>query len=148
MQTRYEQFASSVQCLYRCIQRIQRNEMEKYGLKGAHAQCLLSMSRYSEGITSVDLCRLSGKDKAAISRTLSELIAKGLVERISRNGNTYRAPMRLTQAGFDAAARVNEAARLAVEQANEGLTEEHRADFYATLDLLATNLQRMSREGL
>ncbi len=148
MQSRYEQFAGSVLCLYRCIQKIQRTEMEKYGLKGAHAQCLLAMSRYPEGITSVELCKLTDKDKAAVSRTLSELVAKGLIERRLKEGSVYRARLCLTQAGYDAAARVDKAARIAVEQAGAGLTEERRAAFYATLDLLASNLQRISREGL
>ena len=148
MQSRYEQFAGSVLCLYRCIQKIQRMEMAKYGLKGSHAQCLMAMGRYPQGITAVELCRLSGKDKAAISRTLSELAREGLVERRARDGQTYRAPLFLTEKGLAAAARVEEAARIAVEQAGEGLTDEHRAIFYATLDLLATNLQRLSHEGL
>ncbi len=148
MQSRYEQFAGSVLCLYRCIQKIQRMEMAKYGLKGSHAQCLLAMSRYPKGITAVELCQLSGKDKAAISRTLSELAREGLVEQQLRNGHAYRAPHILTEKGQTAARRVDEAARIAVEQASEGLTEARRTEFYATLDLLATNLQRISQEGL
>ncbi len=148
MQSRYEQFAGSVLCLYRCIQKIQRMEMAKYGLKGAHAQCLLAMSRYPEGITAAELCQLSSKDKAAISRTVSELSREGLVERKAQAGRTYRAPLLLTEAGHAAAIRVDQAARLAVEQAGAGLTEEHRAIFYATLDLLATNLTRISQDGL
>ena len=39
-------------------------------------------------------------------------------------------------------------ARLAVEQAGEGLTDENRQVFYATLDRIATNLMRISREGI
>ncbi len=148
MQSRYEQFAGSVLCLYRCIQKIQRMEMEKYGLKGAHAQCLLAMSRYPEGITASQLCQISDKDKAAVSRTVSELAREGLIERQTKNGNNYRAPLILTQKGMEAAGRVDKAARMAVEQAGEGLTDERRAIFYATLDLIASNLQRISRDGL
>ncbi len=148
MQSRYEQFAGSVLCLYRCIQKIQRTEMAKYGLKGSHAQCLLAASRYPEGITATELSQLTGKDKAAISRTLSELSREGLIARQCRDGQIYRSPFLLTEQGHAAAGRVEQAARLAVEQAGVGLTEEHRTIFYATLDLLATNLIRISRDGL
>ena len=147
MRSRYEQFAGSVLCLYRYIQKIQRVEMAKYGLKGSHAQCLLVMNRYPEGITAAQLSQISDKDKAAISRTLSELAREGLVERKSTS-YTYRAPLFLTEKGLDAAMRVDQIARKAVEQAGAGLTESRRADFYATLDLLATNLHRISQDGL
>lgn len=147
MRSRYEQFAGSVLCLYRYIQKIQRSEMAKYGLKGSHAQCLLVMNRYPEGITAAQLSQISDKDKAAISRTLTELAREGLVERKCTSG-AYRAPLFLTEKGLEAAMRVDQIARKAVEQAGEGLTEARRADFYTTLDLLATNLHRISQDGL
>lgn len=148
MRSKYEQFAGSVLCLYRCIQKIQRTEMAKYGLKGAHAQCLLAMSRYPDGITAAQLSQISDKDKAAISRTLSELAREGMIERKAKNGNIYRAPLYLTEKGHDAALRVDQTARMAVEQAGAGLTDDRRAIFYATLDLIATNLQKISQDGL
>ena len=147
MRSRYEQFAGSVLCLYRYIQKIQRIEMAKYGLKGSHAQCLLVMNRYPEGITAAQLSHISDKDKAAISRTLSELAREGLVERKSTT-NSYRAPLFLTEKGLTAAMRVDQIARRAVEEAGLGLTDERREEFYATLDLLASNLHRISQVGL
>ena len=147
MRSRYEQFAGSVLCLYRYIQKIQRVEMAKYGLKGSHAQCLLVMNRYPDGITAAQLSHISDKDKAAISRTLSELAREGLVERRSTT-NSYRAPLFLTDKGLEAAMRVDQIARRAVEQAGLGLTDTRREEFYATLDLLASNLHRISQVGL
>ena len=148
MRSKYEQFTGSVLCLSRCIQKIQRTEMEKYGLKGAHAQCLIALRHYPEGITVAQLSRISDKDKAAVSRTLTELEKKGLIQRRDHDGNTYRAPILLTQAGLEAAAQVDQLAHLAVEQAGAGLTEEKRAVFYEALELIAGNLIRMSRDGL
>lgn len=148
MRSKYEQFTGSVLCLSRCIQKIQRREMAKYGLKGAHAQCLITMSHYPDGLTVAQLSQLSDKDKAAISRTVTELQREGLVERCCHNGNAYRAPICLTETGIQAALQVDQLARRAVEQAGAGLTDEKRAIFYESLNLIAANLLRISQDGI
>ena len=148
MISRFEQFSSAVFCINRCIQKIERVEMEKYGLKGPHAQCLLAMSRYPEGITSSQLRTICDKDKAAISRTVAELEKEGMVVRETNNGNRYRAMLKLTQQGEEAAHHVAERARVAVEKAGEGMTDEQRVVFYSVLGLIAGNLQTICSEGL
>ena len=148
MISKYELFSSSVSCLYHDIQRIERTEMTKFGLKGPHAQCLLVMSRYPEGITSARLCELCEKDKAAISRTVSELEQAGMVYREAHNGSRYRASLMLTEQGKAAARTVNAKAQLAVEMAGEGLTDAQREVFYQVLALIAGNLHTICQTGL
>lgn len=148
MTSRFEQFSASVFSIYRSIQKIERVEMEKYGLKGPHAQCLLAMSRYPDGITSSQLCVVCDKDKAAISRTVAELEREGLVERSLKGSNRYRALLKLTPQGKAAAEHVDKRAKLAVEKAGEGMTDEQRAIFYTVLDLIAGHLQTICEEGL
>ena len=101
MVTRFEQFVSAINGIHRCIQRIERDEMEKYGLKGYHAQYLMALARYSEGVTAVRLCEICDVNKAAVSRSVSELENEGLVERRSRGGTStaYRANLVLTEKG-------------------------------------------------
>lgn len=148
MISKYELFSSSVSCLYRDIQKIERNEMAKFGLKGPHAQCLLALSRYPEGITAAKLCEICEKDKAAISRSVAELEERGLLMRIERNGLRYRAVLKLTEEGRNAAGVVNEKARQAVEQAGEGLNDAQREVFYKVLTLIADNLHAICKDGL
>lgn len=148
MASRFEQFSASVSCIYRCIQKIERVEMAKYGLKGPHAQCLLAMSRYPEGITSSQLCTICDKDKAAISRTVAELEREGMIERALQGGNRYRALLTLTPQGEAAAVQVDERAKLAVEKAGGGMTDDQRAVFYQVLELIAGHLQSICEEGL
>lgn len=148
MVSRFEQFSASVACIYRCIQKIERVEMAKYGLKGPHAQCLLTMSRYPEGITASKICVLCDKDKAAISRTVAELEREGLVERCMKGSNRYRALLKLTAQGVEAAGRVEERVKLAVEKAGEGMSDAQRATFYSVLDLIAGHLQTICEAGL
>ena len=148
MVSRFEHFSASISCIYRYIQKIERMEMEKYGLKGPHAQCLLAMSRYPEGITAAKICEICDKDKAAVSRALAEMEKKGLVLREGKNENLYRAKIRLTEAGEQAAKFVSDRAKVAVALAGEGLSDEDRRVFYHALDLIVTNLHNISRNGI
>ena len=148
MVTRFEQFSGAVACIYRCIQKIERVEMAKYGLKGPHAQCLLAMRHHPEGVTASELCTICDKDKAAISRTLVELEQEAMVERCLRDGNRYRAILKLTAQGKIAAEQVEDRVKLAVEKAGSGMSDDQRATFYEVLDLIAGHLQTICEEGL
>ena len=70
---RYQQFSTAISCLYHDIQKLERVEMAKYGLKGPHAHCLQVMAGFPKGITSAQLTERCEKDKAAISRAVAEL---------------------------------------------------------------------------
>ena len=72
MISRFEQFSSVISSIYGAIQKIEREEMAKYGLKGAYAQYLVAVKRFPEGVTSTELCELCDKDKAAVSRIVAE----------------------------------------------------------------------------
>ena len=148
MLSKYELFSLSISSMYHDIQRIERTEMAKFGLKGPHAQCLLAMARHREGITAAQLCETCEKDKAAISRTVAELAQAGLVQRNERNGSRYRAPLTLTEQGMKAADSVSIRARQAVERAGEGLDDAQREVFYRVLALIAGNLHAICKEGL
>ncbi len=142
---RYEQFSAAISTIYHDIQRIERTQMSKYGLKGPHAQCLLAMSCCPGGITSARLCEACDKDKAAISRTVAELTQRGLVH---REDSRYRARLTLTEEGEALARQVTEVANRAVEQAGAGLDDEMRAQFYSILGLIAGNLHTICKNGL
>lgn len=145
---KYELLSSSVSSMYHDIQKIERVEMAKYGLKGPQAQCLLAMSRHPEGITSAKLCEICEKDKAAISRTVAEMEQAGLLYRAEKNGVRYRALLILTEKGRAAAQAVKERAHLAVEKAGEGLDDAQREVFYRVLALIAGNLHTICKDGL
>lgn len=148
MISRYEVLSAAVSSMYHDIQRIERVEMAKFGLKGPHAQCLLAMKRYPEGVTSAQLCEICEKDKAAISRTLAELEQCGMVSRNGRNGSRYRAMLTLTEQGTAAAETISQRAQIAVEQAGAGLADEQRQVFYQVLALISGNLHTICKDGL
>lgn len=148
MISRYEQFSYAVSALHRYIQKIERDEMVKYGYKGSFAQYLVVMNRRPEGLTSTKLCEICDKDKAAVSRAVGEMEEKGLVYREGVGETMYRAKLRLTEEGQRAARYVCERAEAAVAAAGQGLDDESRRAFYATLSLIAGNLHGIIKEGI
>lgn len=145
---RFEQFSYVISGINRHIQKIERDEMIKYGYKGAFAQYLVALRRYPEGITSAKLCEICDKDKAAISRVLTEMQEKGLILRETQSDHRYNALIKLTAEGLKAAAYVDERAQAAIEAVGNEMTDENRVAFYATLDFIAAKLQTISKEGL
>lgn len=146
MLQRFEQFTSAISSVYRDVQKIERDEMEKQGLRGAFAQYLLAIDRYPEGITAAALCEVCDKDKAAVSRIVAEMEARGLVEKEA--DSQYRAKLRLTEAGREAATFVRKRASVAVELAGADLCDEERKVFYSALERICASLQQISRTGI
>ena len=146
MVDRFRLFSASIAAIYRDIQKIEREEMEKYGLKGSFAQYLVILVQYPDGIPAARLTELSGNDKAAVSRAVSEMEERGLIR---RNGDkTYRAPLSLTEEGCRAADFVCHRAEEAVMLAGGGLSDEKRTVFYEALGEIAGRLHAVSTEGL
>ena len=148
MLRRFEEFCSIIASIHHNIQKIERDEMEKYGLKGPYAQYLVTMSHCPEGITAAQLSEMCDKDKAAVSRALAELERRALVTREMANDTAYRALVRLTEEGASAARYVCDKVKQAVDLAGRGLTEQDRQLFYANLRRISGNLHSISKTGL
>lgn len=150
MISRYEQFAFAISSIHRCIQKIERDEMEKRGYKGVFAQYLAAMYRHPEGLTSMQLSEICDKDKAAVSRAVGEMIEMKLVYRqsVNEHESRYRALLLLTQEGQTAAQYVCERAQYAVDYVGRDLTDTNRHILYAALGTIAENLELACSEGL
>lgn len=146
MLRRFEEFSGYISNLYRSIQKIEADEMKKFGLKGSLAQYLQAMYHHPEGLSATELCKLCDKDKAAVSRALFEMEQKGLVERPGETG--YRIPVRLTEKGQKTARDVCQRITAAVEAAGKGLDPEQRTICYRALGLIASNLEQICKKGL
>ena len=148
MVDRFERFSFAISEISRYWHKITADEMGKYGLKGQHSVYLTAMYRYPDGITAPQLCELCGKDKSDVSRTMSLMEQKGLVQKEGIYHNRYGGVFKLTEAGMAAARHVRQRASLAVQIAGEDLTEENRAIFYESLEKIASRLHEISKEGL
>lgn len=137
---RFDAFVSGITVCYKYIQRIKSAEMEGFGLKGAHAMCLCYLYQNPDGLTSAQLSALCAEDKAATSRTISELRSLGYVS--SNSEKNYRAPLFLTEAGRAIFQKMIPLIDHWVATGGLGLTDEARADFYSVLSLIAGNLKQ------
>lgn len=148
MISRYEQFSFAISNIYRSIQKIEREEMERYGLKGVYAQYLVTLERFQQGLTASQLCEICDLDKAAVSRAVAEMERRGLLERGLTNATGYRAKLCLTAAGREAAEYVNQRAQQAVDAAGRDLTDDDRKTLYVALESISSRLQTISRNGI
>lgn len=148
MLSRFQQFSYVISEINRQIQKIERDEMIKYGCKGAFAQYLVALLNHPEGLTAARLCQICDKDKAAVSRMVSEMQEKGMVTRSSESTRAYNAPILLTEDGRKAAEHVCMKARAAVKAVGGEMSEEERRVLYSLLDSIAGKLQRLSEEGI
>ena len=148
MLNRFARFSLAIAEIDRCWHRLAADEMAKYGLNSPHAIYLTTLYDYEEGITAAKLGELCCKNKADVSRMVTVLEKKGLVRKEAVGGNLYRAKLRLTEEGKQAAEQVQRLAVLAVELAGNGITDEEREVFYRCLEQITANLQTLSKEGL
>ena len=136
---RFDAFVSGITACYKYIQRIKSMEMTEFGLKGTHVMCLYYLRRNPAGLTAAQLCGLCAEDKAAISRTVSELRSRGYITSLSEKA--YRAMLTLTSAGQEIARKFDNLIEGWVTAGGDGLTDEERVDFYKSLSAIAENLR-------
>ena len=144
MKSRYEQFASSISAIYHAIQRIERNEMIRFGSRGVYAQYLAALHSCPEGLTAARFSELCDRDKAAVSRAVSRLEdAEFITLGDAPYKKRYRCKILLTEEGQIAAESVYNAIKTAVTAGGEGLTDEERAVFYKALSIIEKNLNEL-----
>ena len=143
---RFDAFVSGITSCYKYIQRIKSLEMTEFGLKGTHVMCLYYLRQNPAGLTASQLCGLCAEDKAAISRTVSELKSRGYITTLSEKA--YRAMLTLTTAGQEVARKFDHLIEGWVSAGGAGLTDEERFGFYKTLASISENLRsRIESEG-
>lgn len=136
---RFDAFVSGITSCYKYIQRIKSMEMTEFGLKGTHVMCLYYLRQNPAGLTASQLCGLCAEDKAAISRTVSELRSRGYITSLSEKA--YRAMLILTSTGQEVARKFDKLIEGWVTAGGDGLSDEERSDFYKSLATIAENLR-------
>ena len=145
---RFEDFLMATNQISKAIQKIKTREMKEFGLKGAHVMCLYQLNCHNGKATQAELVKLCKEDKAAISRALGELEARGLVKFEEGEGvkQKYKLRVMLTKKGNEVTGKMAEKIMDAVDRASKGYTLEEREMFYSVLFQVADNLEAASLE--
>ena len=78
---RFLKFTLSLSRMNKKVQAVKTAGMGMVGLKAAHTAVLYALSGHSEGLQFAEVAAACDLDPALISRTFSELIAAGMVEK-------------------------------------------------------------------
>lgn len=140
---RFETFTGSILELSRLVQKIKDAEMKRFGLHAGHVMCLYNLGKYPEGLTVTQLAQICREDKAAVSRSLSDLVRRQLVGGDFPAGKrSYRTRLCLTASGRELVEQINSRVDAAVIGGSSGLTQLQRENLYAALELIIQNLSR------
>ncbi len=141
---RFEGFVRIIYDLHKSIEKIKKGKMKEFGLSGNHVMCLFYLAQYPEGLTASQLCQMISVDKAATSRTLSELVEKGYVYYPNMEGQKkYRIAVALTEKGVELTGKIEDIICKMVEEARSGLNEEETNSMYRALNKVSANLERL-----
>lgn len=144
---RFEEFVGLISSIHKDIQKIKQNKMKEFGLSGNHVMCLFYLSQNPEGLTGTELCQLISVNKAAISRTLSNLVEKGYVfYPDAGESKKYRAVVKLTLKGIAVTKQIDDIIRDVVDEIGKDLNEDERETMYQTLAIVSRNLETLAKQ--
>ena len=145
MENRFKMFTVLISKVNRCIKKIKAEEMAEFNLKSTHVSCLYYLYE-EDSLTAKELCDICDEDKAAISRSIDYLESNGYLKCDSKNVKRYRSPLELTEKGKLVAQKLSEKINRILDEASFGLSNENRAVFYNSLNLITNNLEKISNK--
>ncbi len=145
MEERYQLFTTLIAKCARAVKRIKSGEMSEFHLKGLHVSCLYYAYIHAKPLTATELCDICDEDKANVSRAIDTLEEGGYVVCPSKTAKKYNSPILLTEKGEDVAKSVASKIDEIVSLASEGLSEQDRRIFYASLTRIADNLESICK---
>ena len=142
MINRFENFAAYIAQANKYILKIKSQGMERFGLKAAHLMCVYYLGKHEEGLTAGELAEYCMEDKAAISKSLSELKSKEFVMTDNGDGKkVYRSKYFLSPKGKSAFCEIKDTILHITELVAEGLSMEEGAILYRSLERVVNNLK-------
>ena len=142
MEERFQTFTVLITNVYRSIHRIKAEEMAEFELKSSHVSCLYYLYLH-DSLTAKELCDICEEDKANISRSIKYLEENGFLVRSESRQKKYQTPIVLTEKGRMIGKRIAQRIDSILKSASNGLDEEQRFNFYKSLALISTNLQKI-----
>lgn len=146
-ESRFEDFVGIISALSKEIQRIKNAEARRLGFRGADVMCLYYLVKYPDGLTAAELARMVDVSRAAVSRTVAHLAEDGFVEvgGSDDDASRYRAPIRLTEKGYEAARPLDDIIHRVLDEAGGELALRQRMQMYDSLNHILERLRTFGR---
>lgn len=121
--------------------------MKDFGLNASQLIYMLALYDHDK-LNSMELAKISGKDKSDVSRNLNQMIKSGIVEKKSNNKNNYGGSFYLTEKGRFIGAKISEKTIEYIELANKNISGDKKEIFYEVLGALSENIENLTEEKL
>ena len=149
-ETRFEDFVGIISALNKEIQRIKTAEAKRLGFRGSDVMCLYYLVKHPDGLTASELARVVDVSRAAMSRTIAHRAEDGFVEvgdADDEDASRYRAPVRLTEKGHEAARPLDDIIHRVLDEAGGELAMRQRLQMYDSLNHILERLKTFGRDG-
>lgn len=141
---RYVAFSTYIEKLYKDIQKVKTDRMNRFGLRSTDVSVLIMASRHPDGLTVTELANECGVDKAVVSRAMHTLLMQGYMTSANNILRNYRKKIKLTEKGMATVATISQLAEQAVSEVSRDIPQSDLDNFYKTLKKITQNLNRLT----
>ena len=131
------------------IKRLADSKMEPYGIRSAHIMCILQLAKSKEGLSSAELSKVCGVDKAFVSRITNELMEKKYISRdIGPKQGKYKTKFLLTDSGVEICKIINELLSEFIRKINKNTPVKKLETFYEVLNTIDIELDDITNKEI
>ena len=141
---RYVAFSTYIEKLYKDIQKVKAERMNRFGLRSTDVSVLIMASRHPDGLTVTELAGECGVDKAVVSRAMHSLLLQGYMTYANNILRNYRKKIRLTEKGMAVVDAISHLAEQAVSEVSQDIPQADLDTFYRTLEKITQNINRLT----
>ena len=141
---RYVAFSTYIEKLYKDIQKVKTERMNRFGLRSTDVSVLIMAARHPDGLTVTELASECGVDKAVVSRAMHTLLLQGYMTYANNILCNYRKKIKLTEKGNAIVDAISHLAEQAVSEVSRDIPQGDLDNFYRTLEKITQNINRLT----
>ena len=144
----FSAFALSLESLNKSFNKIKSAKISEFGIRAAHFNCLIHIDLSSEGLTSTEISKDCGLDKAFVSRTTSDLLKGGFIKTNEKfnDGRKYRNKYILTEKGKEVIFEIKALIERFFSEISEKISEYDMRCFWKVMTAISDTLSKNSEE--